>query len=519
MTALADKVDPSLREALLRFAHAAEPDVVDRWVAWPEMAGFLRSIAALGKAQHRFAVNVSVEADLRRWFAARRLLRSSFIAPAHPDLGLMEGPSWGPLAEGELGEIQASARSAAERLVLGPHRSLEALQLFFVEPGRLRWPRPGLARVVAPNQAVIGTMEALESLKGTDAVTWEVCTLADAKRKPGCDVTVVPGSAEFFEGWRTEESLRPRRVSWLFNAPMSPHVVSIAWAGSRRFDSDRFEPYAGADVIDSRRWVDDDLDHVAVDESSPLPIAVPPQSSNRGDEYDELIECLDFELPDGNWISFGIDAGPLARRIDDDAEFSVIVESGVKATALRRGNTLVLLSSTADRALRDELCAKWLSEAPDRPTFTDASKTVQAYKSASRRYLARDEAVSELGRVGMTESYVRSQFFRSHPMSPAMAPQQYENFVVIADKAGWTPPDNAWAHIEALRGGYRHAGREIARKLAAAVASDVSWVDAIERRELASIEIAGVGTVTLAPVLNIAPQRSRRSIHSLGEMF
>jgi hypothetical protein len=515
--------DRTLLEAIRRFEYAAEPDLIERRFAWPEMAHFVATSWKFGNAKHRFATNQSIEADDLRWSMARRMLRSSLISPAHPDVGLVGPEEWPPLAEGELGRLQSSVRQAATALVAGPHRSLDVLQEFFTDDAKLRWPKPGRARVVVPNSAVEGTMDALRSLTEFDDVEWDVCSITDAKRKDSCDVTVIVGPPELFEGWRTEESLRPRRVGWLFNAPMSPHIVSITWSGSKPLNSERFEPYSGADIFDGRRWVDNDIEQAAseavpLDDHEARPTSASPRPPASSNDSSEIVEAIDFELPGGRWISFGVETGPRARRIDDDSEFDIVIESA-KATGLRRGNTLVIMSSTDDRDLRNRLCFKWLSEQPDRPSFDEASQTIDAYKSAARRYLARSESIRELGRFGLSEQYVRSQFQRSHPRSPHMAPQTRENFELIAQAAQWGPPADAWAHVKALRAGFMHAGRVIVDLLAEHVAADRSWIDFIDQRELAEVEVDGVGVVTLAPILAVAPDRLPRHVNELGEII
>lgn len=520
MSALPPRTEDMLVEAICRYEHAAGPDLIVRHAVWPEMARFQNAAWRLAQSATRFARNNSVEDDNRRWSAARRLLRSSFISPSHPDVGLANREEWGAVADGELGELQGTVRGAAAELVAGPHRSRDALQAFFTESPKLHWPRPGRVRVPVPRRAIEGTLEALQSLSGTDGVSWEVCTLAEAKHLGTCDVTLLAGPPELFEGWRTEEALRPRRVSWLFNAPMSRHIVSLTWSGSEPIRSDVYEPYPGAQVLDSRPWVDDDpatsenvVDTWAVHRLS----SQPPKPRVQHVAADDIVEAIDFELPGGQWISFGTEAGPLARRVDDDAEFDVEIES-VKAVELRPGNTLVIMSSTADRDLRNKLCGEWLDSQPGRPTFEQASQTIEAYKSAARRYLARSESIQELGKRGLAEPYVRSQFHRSHPQSPAMAPQARQNFEIIAAAAGWEPPPYAWTHVEALRAGFMHAGREIMKLLAEHVAADPTWVDLIDQQEIALITVRGVGEVTLAPILAISPDRALRSVSELAEV-
>ena len=520
MSLLPPRTESMLTEALRRYEHAAEPDLIVRHAAWPEMERFQSAAWQLAVAATRFARNKSVEDDDRRWAAARRLLRSSFISPSHPDVGLANRDKWGAVADGELGALQDTVRAAAAELVAGPHRSLDALQAFFSENPKLRWPKRGSVRVLVPRRAAAGTLEALQSLSGTEGISWEVCTLSEAKHLGSCDVTLLAGPPELFEGWRTEEALRPRRVSWLFNAPMSRHIVALTWSGSEPIRSDVFEPYPGAEVLDSRRWVDVDTaprDNVADRSVAIRPTSRPPEPRVQHAAADDIVEAIDFELPGGTWISFGTETGPLARRIDDDAEFDVEIES-VKAVELRPGNTLVIMSSTADRDLRNKLCGEWLDGQPDRPTFERASQTIDAYKSAARRYLAHSESIRELGKLGLAEPYVRSQFHRSHPRSPAMAPQARKNFEIIASAAGWEPPLDAWTHVEALRAGFMHAGREIMKLLAEHVAEDRDWVDLIDQQEIAVMTVRGVGAVTLAPILAISPDRAFRSVSELGEV-
>jgi hypothetical protein len=154
----------------------------------------------------------------------------------------------------------------------------------------------------------------------------------------------------------------------------------------------------------------------------------------------------------------------------------------------------------------------------NRPSFEVASATIAAYKSAVRRFLATDDGIDKMVRQGFTETYLRSQFARSSPTSWAMAPRNRSTFDALARAAGWDPPDTAWDHVTALRAGFMDAGREIAKRLRAAVALDLSWTEIVDQREIAHLEVEGVGQITLAPILAVADGPVLREAGQLGVM-
>lgn len=503
----------SLLETMLRFENSNQPDLINRWVAWPEMAAFINASVALRNESERFARNDAVEADHQRWTNARYLLRSSLISPSDPLLELADQSTWGALVDGELGILQETARRAAQQLAESSHRGLVALGAFFGPDPRLRWPAKGVARVIVPLRAVEATFAALKTLP-VEGIDWEVCNLTEARRRSSCAVTVLLGAPEFHEGWRTEDALRPRVVGWLLNAPMSAHIISLRWAGSPRFESSKYEPYQESSVFDPRNWSDPIEENVVADDvvreqSSPRPRAATTHSF-------DAVEAIDFQLPDRRWISFGVEHGPKASRIDDDAEFDIGEVVSVRARALRRGNTLVILEADAAREVRRELCREWLASDPNRPSFAAAWATVVAYKSAVRKFLGTRTGITSLINKGISEEYVRSQYLRSSENSSAMAPQFEERFKIFAEAAGWTPPPDAWSHVEALRAGFIDAGRVLAQRLRKAVAQDLTWVELVDQQRIAQIEVEGVGQVTLAPILAIESETVLRSENDLG---
>ncbi len=496
-----------------RFENANEPDVISRWVAWPEMGAFIKASLALRNESERFARNDAVEADHQRWTNARYLLRSSLISPSDPILELADKSTWGALAGGELGNLQETARRAAQQLAESSHRGLGALSAFFEPAPRLRWPATGVARVIVPPRAVDATLAALKTLPG-DGVEWEVCNLTEARRRSSCAVTVLLGAPEFHEGWRTEDTVRPRIVGWLLNAPMSPHIISLRWAGSPSFESAKYEPYRGGSVFDARSWSDPVEDNVVLNEVLREQFSPPPRVPSV--QSIDAVEAIDFQLPDRHWVSFGVEYGPKASRIDDDAEFDIGEVVSVRAKALRRGNTLVILEADAAREVRKELCSEWLMSDPHRPSFATAWATVTAYKSAVRKLLGTRAGIAQVIAKGLPEDYIRSQFLRSSEFSSDMAPRFEERFRIFAEAAGWTPPPDAWSHVEALRSGFIDAGRVLAQRLRQAVAQDLSWVELVDQQRIARIDVSGVGQVTLAPIISIGSDTVLRSENDLG---
>lgn len=503
---------PLLIEALERFQHAQEPDIAIRNVSWPEFATFNRCLHDLLSKRHQFASAVVVDRDVAIFAQVRRLLRSSFCAPADPDVGLTNLSDLGPCVTGELGELQTAVRTAAGALFESPHPGLEVLSNMLEGSDRLSWPKPGITRVVVPARAVAGTRRALTNLPTPDGLGWEICTLTEAKRMPSCAVTLLAGSPELHVDWRTPPEWRHRLIAWLFNAPMSPHVVAMLWSGSHPFVAEKYEPSRTSNVLDPRvvdaRSYFDDKDDETTEWSERDRIIIGPGPR---------VPAIDFALPNGHWISFGVEHGPRPVRIDDDSEFDIDVEDNVPLKKLRRGDVLVIVEGAKNVELRRSLCADWIDRSSAEFTAAAAQAMVDDYKKAIRARSGDPVFITELRRKGLRDVYIQQQLARATDRR-TIAPQQLVTFRFIAAAAGYEPPVDAWAQVQALRIGSQYAGRVINERLKEAVTKDVSWLDRIGRREMASIEIAELGTVTLAPILGIVDEIVERALSELGEL-
>lgn len=502
---------PLLAEALERYNYAEQPDIAVRNVAWLEFATFNRCLHDLLTKRHQFPYAEVVEFDIATFAQVRRVLRSSFCAPTDPDVGLANLSGLRTCVTGELGELQTAVRDAAAVLLESPHPGLEVLGNMLEGTDRLRWPHPGHTRVVVPPSAVAGTRRALAKLPTPQGLDWEICTLTEAKRLPSCAVTLLAGSPELHVDWRTPPEWRHRLISWLFNAPMSPHVVALLWSGSHPFDAARYEPSRTSSVVDPRTVG-----------PAPLPPLPPPPRRTPPPPPDPVVgglrvPAIDFELPDRCWISFGVDHGPRPVRIDDDSEFDIDVEDNVPVRRLRPGDVLVVVEGAKNVELRRSLCADWIDRSSAVFTATAAQAMVDGYKKAIRARSGDRGFISELRRKGLKDDYIQQQIARAADRR-TIAPQHVATFSFIATAAGYEPPADAWDKIQALRIGYQYAGRIINERLKDAVTKDVSWLDAIGRREMARVEIEDLGSVTLAPILGVGDDPVERAESELGEV-
>jgi hypothetical protein len=506
-----------LRATLTRFEDAREPDIIYRSVRWPEFEDFLLAVKALKDASDSMAESRSVREDLGRWFETRDVLMSSFVEPCDPSLGLDDETSWGPIAAGELGRLQNIARETVRALRVQQHQGLRALEQMISNQSRIQWPKIGQTRVVVKSRAVSGTLAALESLPRPEGLSWEVTPLFAARRSGSCDVTVILGPPERHTDWRTPLAERSRHIAWLFNSPMSPHVVVITWGGATGFDAANYESNPGNPRLDPRIVADTgfprDLRAVLFDEDDVPPVWTP----NGQRPSQEAVRSWDFLLPDNYWISYGIDAGPYPTRIPLDSEYEIDIDDEHRASEMEVGDIFVLFEGSEERELRDTYCAQWVKE--HRATsFAVARKTVTDYKAAiwSRRHDSKFK--SDLIKAGLRDDYAQAQISRSNPADPAMGPRDEERFLTVAKVAGWEPPKDAWEHFRLLRGGYMHAGRRIRDQLRAIVQSDHGWQDEIIAKRIAVLDVPDLGKITLAPILAIAPDESLRDLDDLGRL-
>jgi len=506
-----------LQSTMTRFEHAREPDIIFRNVSWPAFENFLAAIKALQAASHPYPESQSVRDALRRWIAARDLLLSSFVAPNHPSLNLGAEELWGPPADGELGRIQIQTRELVRALHAERHHGLLALGEMITNRSRIRWPRAGKTRVIVKPRAVGGTLDALNGLDSPEGISWEVLPLFTARQSGPCDVTIVLGPAEKHSDWRIPVAERSRHVAWLFNAPMSPHIIVISWGGSSTFNSELYESNPNNPQLDARVLSDvgftQNLFSVLPDEEESVAVWSPADETASA----EAVRCRDFLLPDNRWISFGIDAGPKPLRIPHDSEYEIDIVDQHRANHVDIGDIFILLEGTQDRHLRDVYCADWLKER-QAANFETVRKTVSDYKAAiwSRRH---DPVFkTALDRAGLRVSQPQAQISRANPGDPAIGPRYEDDFNRIATVAGWFPPHDAWEHVRLLRGGYSYAGRRIREQLLGVVRSDHSWHDDIIAKQIAVLDVPNLGRVTLAPILAIVPGESQRDPEDLGRL-
>lgn len=503
-----------LLEAIDRYRFAEMPDTTVVNVRWPAFERFDEALTNLARSYRDFAATQSVEADIRRYRRARVVLRSSFAAPDDPDVGLVEEPA-NPLAGGDLGALQSAVRDTAAALAADQHPALTALRQMFEAGASNRWPAAGTARVVVTGLGKAATERALDGIGGGSGVVWQVNSLTEARRAGHVAVTLIAGSPELMLDWRNPPEARSALVAWLFNAPMSMHVITMLWAGSLRFDSDRYEALPGATNLDPRIINVGGVElprHLSFEDIDLPPIAARVVQPRGAD--DTSVESIDFMLPDRQWISFGVEDGPRPRRIDDEAEFEVEVES-VPATRIRMGDVLVVLEATADRSYRRELCNEWLVGNAASFNVATALEQVDAYKRAVSRLRHRDDLIRKLVTRGLPEPYVRSQIARA--VDPdTIAPQRREHFFAISEVVGIEATDETWRKVKALRAGYMHAGRVISERLRDAVRNDTSWIDLVGQQQIAQLAVENLGVVTLAPVLRVAEERAQRPESHLG---
>jgi len=353
-------VNTELAEALKRFDNAAEPDITYIGVQWPAFEQFLQALNRLERVTDGLAVLGVLRSELDLYRRARRVLRTTPLAPAHPSTGLADLDDTIPPQnfEGDLQSALDSVRAAARALAGEPHPAAERLAAVLNGADRVKYSELKQIRAVTLNDLAPQVGALLESIvpPGTSA---SALGRSQSRFVNSCDLTLLFGSPENLVAWQVEPDDRPRHISWVFNAPLSPRILVISWPGNAEFSASRYEPTPNSNLFDPR-----------IDGSKKFAFGIPdapePAITNRprvaASDVDNYFDAVDVQLPDGLWISFGLDAGPRAVRIDEDAEFGVELEERVSPKKLRRGNTLVVLRGAAARDLRTKLCHQWVAE-------------------------------------------------------------------------------------------------------------------------------------------------------------
>ena len=492
--------------ALAVWEASANPAVLTRRIAWPELVEFSRALAALREP-------AEASSDVARILAAagatRRLLCSTPLPPDHRATGLQAVSSEADLylaahqdhiaavmvrrlrrAAADLIEGQAPLAGWVGEEVsrYGHDDNLNRPQALIIVP------RPGL---VAPVKVWL----AGEQLHA------DVLTPAEARScEPYLAVLLAghPGYT-YASRWRDPEDTL-RCFGWLLTAPPGA-TVHIALAGDTPAldenaawllpSSAHSRPRAAdpGPLLSARTW------------STPKPAARIARPAVAEADAD-IILGTPVALAGQRSVYYHPQLGPRPHVILLDDETGTLRITATVVPAVRPGVLLLLRVGLAEHAELAERADQWLAERRAWPPsrISAARQLIAAIKSAlatARRERGSEAVQRELALNGVDLDYAR--VLATRPLDECyISPQRRTGYIALLRTLGLERHDDQFEVLAIVRTAHQQAGEEIRRDLLARLDADRFWLEQIEEHGVARVTGGGHGCLLLAVVTAVA---------------
>ncbi len=504
-----------LREAIARFEAAAAPRITYRGLQWPEFETFLGACASL----ERRAAEIIVPGELKQTLAvlrtARNLLRILPISPSSLAVGLNSFlEQRRPLLNPELEDAISGCEQAARHLLESD--SHPALSFFAERVNTIRSANPSAAIHVVVSRDCVSEMKRTCQDRGLDV---NVHSLKEAKLVDTGTMCFIFGSPESLHGARirfeTLETLE-REASWLFTAPIANEVCVVSWPGNRGFKVDRYAVFPGMKLeLTSRTGPEtfrfEPLPDNTLSEPTGTPV-FPGADSVDG----ELVRARIIDLAGGYWVAYAEgQEGPRPNRIAE-SDFQLVVEDLDKLAKLQRGDRLVIRNADADRRFLDEEARSWLADryGPDEPDHCWSVR--DRFREGIQRLEKSSRGMLDLRAAGFADHDIRYRFRLSYDRNH-IAPDSFDEFKRLSKVCGHDVTEKDWDHIRRLRSALKVAGRKARQLLEDHVARDDSWMDPVDRDEVAEIQLGDMGSLLIARVLRIREDIVHAPLSHLGQ--
>ncbi len=502
-----------LNETLRRFAAAEHYKLKYRGLEWPEFEAFLGSLKELEGICDKLSPPQIVSNWLKIIREARRIIRSSPTNPGYHALQLakfvdVDTSSFPPEIEARFTDCQLSVTSL---LLSDVHPAWDHIESLLSAANASNTEITINALVT---KAAVPFVEKISKHHG-----WKlkVLDLTAAKRVDIADLALIFGSPEFHTYWNDDFDTSSRQIAWLFNAPIADETHVLTWPGSFNFDAERYVAWEGASLrgVSVSGSISFRIDVNRLTEISPGS-STPPPIVDASTGYIEPVQATPIKLTDNTWVFLSDDAGPRANYLDMD-DFDIIVREAKNLKELTPGTVLVLRDGEAGRSFLEDEAANWIEEKHGGAQQTMSFAVRDQFRSAVQE-LGRDQfALKRLKDQGLDEGQARRRLRLAYdPLH--IAPQDSAEFAAICAAANCTLTEDDAAHLVILRTAYRQAGHRARDRLEKAIKADLFWQVEVETPAQARIEIAGVGSTILAPILAVLPKTEPVPISRLGHI-
>jgi hypothetical protein len=492
--------------ALAIWEAGANPVVLARRLAWPELAEYSQALAAvreLAEASSGIARISSAAA------AARRVLCSTPLPPRHRATGLeaARDEARGYLAacpnHAGAGEVSRLLR-AAGCLIDGPAPvggwAGEELSRYGHDDGLSR-PE---ALIIVPRRDLAAPVRAW--LAGEELHA-DVLTPAEARTcVPYRAVLLVghPGYA-YASPWR-QPDVALRSFGWLLTAPPAA-TVHIALPGDTPaldedaawlLPDDEHPRSCSADPgppLSARRW------------SAPALAARIARPEISGADADTIL-ATPVSLAGQRSVYYDPHLGPRPHTVllDDDTGAVRITASTVPA--VQPGMLLVLRVGSAEHTELAERADRWLAErrgwSSDKISAArQLVATIKTVLAAARLQRGSATVQRQLASKGVDCDYAR--VLATSPLDEYyICPQRRTGYLALLHTLGLERHEAQFDVLATVRTAHQQAGEEIRRDLLTRLTADRAWVERVDEQGWAAVAVDGHGCLLLALVTAVA---------------
>jgi len=498
-------VSMSAPSALAVWETSANPALLTRRIAWPELVEFSRALAALRELAD---ASSSVARIFAAAAAARRVLCSTPLPPGHDATGLKtvlaEADQYlagypDHVAAGVVRRLRQAAADLADGLApLGEWVGDQMSR--YGHDDRLDRP---YALIIVPRRDLVAPVRAW--LAGEELHA-DVLTPADARTSAPYRAMLLAGHPGYtYAGrWREPEDAL-RCFGWLLTAPPAA-TVHIALPGDApALDENAAWLLPGSEHPRSRS-VDPGPPPSARTWGAPGPatrVARPPISADS-----DTIHGIPVRLAGHVWVYYHPQLGPRPHTVllDNDTEDLQITATAVPA--VQPGMLVVLRAGLAEHAELVERADRWLLEhrrwSP--AEISEARQLIAAIKTAlatARRERGSDTVQRTLASHGVDYDYAR--VLAISPLDEYyICPQRRAGYLALLRTLGLEHYDEQFDALATVRTAHQQAGEQIRRDLLARLGADRAWVGQVDEQGWAGVTGDGHGWLLLATVTAVA---------------
>ena len=482
---------------------SANPVVVTRRIAWPELVVFSRALTALREPA---AASSAIARVLAAAAAARRLLCSIPLPPTYPATGLQAVCSEVDLyltahPDHIATDVVRPLRQAAEDLMY----SRSPLAAWAGEEVSRYGHDNGLSRpeavIIVPRREMGAPVRCWLAEEELHA---DVLTAGEARSCMPYRAALLAGHPgyTYASPWRDPQTAL-RHFGWLLTAPPAA-TVHVALPGDTPALDENVAWLLPGDAHPPPRSADPGPPSSARIWSAPLPTPHIVRPATVEADLDVTFGTP-VTLAGPASVYYHPQLGPRPHVVLLDDETSALRITATAVQSLRPGTLLVLRVGLAEHTELVERADRWLAERRAWPAskITAARQLITTIKSklAKARHERGSEAVQRelVLKGGVDDTYARALV--TGPLDDYyICPQRRAGYLALLRVLSLERHDDQFEVLAAVRAAHQQAGEEIRRELLARLEVDRAWVDQVDEHGWTQVTLNRHGHLLLAAV-------------------